>query len=77
MHRRLAGPDDLRIDANGVTLDRLVAGLFPGRKPGPIAFPDPESVSEVIEKIEYINLETLIQRNSPPAAIRTLPTSSV
>lgn len=48
--------------ANGVTLDVLVTGLFPGRgDPGPIAFPDPEKVRELIGKVFYIDLVTLIQ----------------
>lgn len=47
---------------NGVALNILVAGLFPGRgDPGPIAFPDPASVREEIEQIHYINLRTLIE----------------
>jgi hypothetical protein len=47
---------------NGVTLDILVTGLFPGGgTPGPIAFPDPADVGEVIGKVHYINLPTLIQ----------------
>ncbi|HJT75699.1 MAG TPA: hypothetical protein VJ739_00705 [Gemmataceae bacterium] len=48
--------------ANGVTVDILVTGLFPGTgKPGPIAFPDPSAVSEVIDKLPVVNLPTLIQ----------------
>jgi len=48
--------------ANGVTFDILVTGLFPGTgKPGPIAYPDPAAVSEIIEKIHVVNVPTLIQ----------------
>lgn len=48
--------------ANKITLDILVTGLFPGTgKPGPIAFPDPVDVRETIDKYQVINLETLIQ----------------
>ncbi len=48
--------------ANGITLDILVTGLFPGSgKPGPIAYPDPASVGEVIGKIRFVDLHTLIQ----------------
>ncbi|MFN4257989.1 MAG: hypothetical protein ACK4RK_01730 [Gemmataceae bacterium] len=48
--------------ANGVTLDILVTGLHPGMgQPGPITFPDPADVREPINKIQYINLTTLIQ----------------
>jgi len=47
---------------NGVTVDILVTGRFPGTgRPGPIAFPDPADVSEVIKKIHVLNLATLIQ----------------
>jgi hypothetical protein len=48
--------------ANQLKLDVLVTGRYPGSgKPGPIAFPDPASVRVQIDKIHYINLETLIQ----------------
>jgi len=48
--------------ANNVTLDVLVAGLFPGTgKPGPIAFPNPADVSQVIDKIHVVNLPTLVE----------------
>jgi hypothetical protein len=47
---------------NRIALDVLVAGLFPGSgKPGPIAYPDPDRVSETIENIRVIDLVTLIQ----------------
>jgi hypothetical protein len=47
---------------NNITVDILVTGRFPGTgKPGPIAYPDPDQVSEVIDKAHVINLETLIQ----------------
>lgn len=47
---------------NEVTLDILVAGMFPGTgKPGPIAYPDPGAVRERIENIEVVNLPTLIE----------------
>jgi hypothetical protein len=48
--------------ANGVTIDILVTGLFPGTgKPGPIAFPDPAAVREVIDNYSFVDLRTLIQ----------------
>ncbi len=48
--------------ANGVTIDILVAGRFPGSgRPGPIAFPDPAKVSEIIDKHSVVNLATLVQ----------------
>jgi hypothetical protein len=47
---------------NGVTVDVLVTGLFPGQgQPGPIAFPDPIAVREQIGRVYYIDLATLIQ----------------
>ena len=45
-----------------ITVDILVTGLFPGSgDPGPIAYPDPDAVSEIIDKIRVLNLEALIQ----------------
>ena len=47
---------------NGVTVDILVTGLFPGEgKPGPIAFPEPEQVSELADDKRVVNLKTLIE----------------
>ena len=47
---------------NGVTLDILIAGRFPGSgQPGPMAFPDPAQVSERTENICYVNLVTLVE----------------
>jgi hypothetical protein len=48
--------------ANGVTIDILVTGLFPGTgKPGPIAFPDPSAVGQVIDKYRFVVLPTLVE----------------
>jgi hypothetical protein len=48
--------------ANGVTLEILVTGLFPGTgKPGPIALPDPAKVVEVRDKKKVIKLATLVE----------------
>ena len=47
---------------NGVTVDILITGRFPGTgKPGPIAFPDPASASVTIEKTHVVDLPQLIQ----------------
>jgi hypothetical protein len=47
---------------SGITVDVLVTGLFPGSdKPGPVAYPDPANVTEEIEKVQVIDLPTLIQ----------------
>jgi hypothetical protein len=46
----------------GVTFDVLVAGAFPGSgTPGPIAFPDPSGVSQVIDDLHVVDLPTLVQ----------------
>jgi hypothetical protein len=45
-----------------VTFDILVTGLFPGSgKPGPIAFPDPVTVTEIIQQKCVVTLPALIQ----------------
>jgi hypothetical protein len=47
---------------NDVRLSFRVTGRFPGNgKPGPIAFPHPEQVSETINDIKVVNFVTLIQ----------------
>ena len=47
---------------NQVTVDFLLAGLYPGSgRPGPVAFPDPASVCETIEEHQVLNLATLLQ----------------
>ena len=48
--------------ATGVTFDVLIAGHFPGSGlPGPIAFPDPSSVGQMIDDFCVVDLPTLIQ----------------
>jgi hypothetical protein len=47
---------------NGVTVDCLLTGRYPGSgKPGPFAFPDPSEASEEIEKVRVVTLPQLIQ----------------
>jgi hypothetical protein len=47
---------------SGITIDILVTGRFPGSgEPGPIPYPNPERVSEVIDKIRVVDLVTLVQ----------------
>jgi hypothetical protein len=47
---------------NGIHIDVLVTGLFPGSgQPGPIAYPDPEGVAQVVEGNRVVDLVTLIQ----------------
>jgi hypothetical protein len=48
--------------SNGITIDVLVTGLFPGSgKPGPISYPDPDNVSEMRDDKRVVNLRTLIE----------------
>ncbi len=52
---------NLRDSTNGVRVEFLVAGGFPGDgKPKPVSFPPPEAVAEVHEGISYINLPTFV-----------------
>lgn len=47
---------------NNVTVDFLITGQFPGSgDPGPIAYPDPATVSEVVDKVSVLDLATLIE----------------
>jgi hypothetical protein len=47
---------------NKVQIDVLVTGLFPGSgKPGPVAFPDPSTTSEIVNHIRVVDLPTLIE----------------
>lgn len=53
---------NLRDADTGVKIDFLVTGQYPGDgQPGPIAFPDPAAVSEVIEGANVIELPRLIE----------------
>jgi hypothetical protein len=46
---------------NGVTIDILVTGRFPGRgQPGPVAFPEPNDVFQTIDGIRVVDLATLV-----------------
>jgi hypothetical protein len=48
--------------ATGIHFDVLISGGFPGNgKPGPIAFPDPASVTEVMNQLPVVNLKTLVE----------------
>jgi hypothetical protein len=56
------GSKNLRDAENGVRIEFLVAGAFPGDgKPKPVAFPQPESVVEIHEGIKYVNLASLVE----------------
>lgn len=55
-------PPRFKDRSSNVLVDVLVTGRFPGSgKPGPIAYPDPASVGEIIDKVQVVNLGTLIQ----------------
>ncbi len=62
-YERLPGPPrKFRDRKSKVKVDILLTGLFPGSgKPGPIAFPDPAQVCEIIDKRQVVDLLTLIQ----------------
>lgn len=56
------GSRNLRDTSNGVRIEFLITGEFPGDgKPKPIAFPDPATVSVEIDGIRYINPPHLIE----------------
>ncbi len=56
------GSKNLRDTENGVRIEFLVAGEFPGDgKPKPVAFPEPGSVSTELDGIQMLNLESLIE----------------
>ena len=61
-YERVTGRSRRFVDrSSGITIDILVTGHFPGMgQPGPIAFPDPSEVSEIIDNHSVVNLPTLI-----------------
>ena len=62
-YERVPGRSRRFVDCkNGVTIDILLTGLYPGSgKPGPIAFPDPRKASQDIDDYRVVNLRTLIE----------------
>ena len=57
-----AGSKNLRDTENGVKIEFLITGGYPGDGlPKPVAFPDPTTVSTVIDSIKVLNLPTLVQ----------------
>ena len=55
------GSKQLRDAENGVRIEFLITGGFPGDgKPKPIAYPDPAEVAVTLDGIRYIDLPTLI-----------------
>ncbi len=56
------GSRHLRDTVNGVKIEFLVTGGYPGDgKEKPVSFPDPSVVSTVIDGIKVLNLPTLVQ----------------
>ncbi len=57
-----AGSKNLRDTENGVRIEFLVAGEFPGDgKPKPVKFPEPGTVAMKQDAIQILNLEALIE----------------
>ncbi len=57
-----SGSKQLRDVENGVRIEFLVSGAYPGDgKPKPVAFPDPAEVGVDRDGIKYIPLETLVE----------------
>jgi hypothetical protein len=57
-----AGSKNLRDTENGVRIEFLVAGQYPGDgHPKPVAFPDPATAGVEIDGIRYLNLATLVE----------------
>jgi hypothetical protein len=56
------GSRNLRDTANGVRIEFLITGEFPGDgKPKPIAFPDPAGPAVVVDGIRYLKLSRFIE----------------
>lgn len=57
-----AGSKNLRDTDNGVRIEFLIAGGFPGDGlPKPVSFPDPEGVAVEVDGVRVVNLPTLVQ----------------
>jgi len=57
-----AGSKNLRDTANGVRIEFLISGEYPGDgKPKPVAFPEPSASAVNIEGLQYVNLPKLIE----------------
>ena len=56
------GSKNLRDTETGVRIEFLIQGDYPGDgKPSPVAFPDPASVSERRDGINFLSLPTLVE----------------
>lgn len=53
---------DLRDADSRVKIEFLITGQYPGDgRPGPVSFPDPAQVSEVLDGVKVLNLEKLME----------------
>jgi hypothetical protein len=53
---------NLRDTSTGVSIEFIVEGHFPGDgRPKPVAFPSPESVTQELDGIKFLNLTTLVE----------------
>jgi hypothetical protein len=60
--RPFAASKNLRDTANGVKIEFLIAGEYPGDgKPKPVAFPKPEDVVELRDGIKVLQLPRLVE----------------
>jgi hypothetical protein len=58
----IAASKNLRDAQNGVKIDFIISGQFPGDgKPGPVAFPAPGEASEVQNGIRVVSLAKLVE----------------
>ena len=59
---KFPGSKTLKDTVNGVTIDFLISGEFPGDgKPKPVVFPDPAAVAEKVDGLSVIPLPRLIE----------------
>ena len=59
---KFEGSKNFRDTINDVDIDILMVGAYPGDgKPKPVAFPEPEAVSEFRDGIPYVSLRTLLE----------------
>jgi hypothetical protein len=57
-----AASKNLRDAETGVRIDFIISGQFPGDgKPGPVAFPIPNTVAKEIDGIQYVDLVPFIE----------------
>ncbi|HYH65202.1 MAG TPA: hypothetical protein VD866_10955 [Urbifossiella sp.] len=57
-----AGSKNLRDTENGVRIEFLVSGGYPGDgQPKPVTFPDPATVGEVIDGVRVVELSKLLE----------------